>query len=99
VALSYSMALITPFDARVYVIFGVKKKIGARIPNSLTALYDHNELCGRGDDTNNQFIGFVDAFAFSNGESVGLVLEYMDMGSLQVLVDSGGCDDEKNYRS
>lgn len=39
-------------------------------------------------------VDFFDAFSNVDEGGVGLMIEYMDGGSLQDIVDSGGCDDE-----
>ncbi|CAN0468076.1 unnamed protein product, partial [Discosporangium mesarthrocarpum] len=39
-------------------------------------------------------VDFIDAFATMEEATMSLVVEYMDGGSLQDLVDSGGCQDE-----
>ena len=39
-------------------------------------------------------VGFIDSYVDPNDESVGLIVEYVNGGNLQHLVDSGGCQDE-----
>lgn len=39
-------------------------------------------------------VGFHDAFISPNEGSVSIVVEYMDGGSLQDIVDTGGCASE-----
>ncbi|CAM9733766.1 unnamed protein product, partial [Choristocarpus tenellus] len=40
-------------------------------------------------------VDFIDAFATIEDSTISLVVEFMDGGSLQDLVDSGGCQDEE----
>lgn len=83
-------------DIVTWNIYALKKinirdrKDRRQFVQELTALHEHES---NGEDS--RLIGFVDTFIFADGESVGLVLEFMDRGSLQVLVDGGGCEDEK----
>jgi serine/threonine protein kinase len=44
-------------------------------------------------------VDFYDAFSAVDEGGVGLMIEYMDGGSLQDIVDSGGCDDEGSLAS
>ncbi len=39
-------------------------------------------------------VGFIDSYVDPNDESVGLIVEYVNGGNLQQLVDRGGCQDE-----
>jgi hypothetical protein len=43
-------------------------------------------------------VGFVDAFGNAEDGTVGLIVEYMDGGSLEDIVQSGGCDNEQVSR-
>lgn len=45
-------------------------------------------------DTNN-VLGFYNAFIDYSSGLVNLVVEYMDSGSLEDLVQDGGCNDER----
>jgi len=49
------------------------------------------EISGEG---NGNVVKFVDAFGNASTASVGLIVEYMDGGSLDDIVDAGGCSDE-----
>ena len=44
-------------------------------------------------------VGFIDAFSNVEGATVSLMVEFMNGGSLQNIVDSGGCDDESTLAS
>lgn len=44
-------------------------------------------------------VDFYDAFSALDEGGVGLMIEYMDGGSLQDIVDNGGCDDEASLAS
>ena len=44
--------------------------------------------------SNQNVLKFMDSFGNATDATVGLIVEYMDGGSLQDIVDSGGCDNE-----
>jgi len=44
-------------------------------------------------------VTFVDAFGNASDATVGLIMEYMDGGSLEDVVEAGGCDNEAVLRS
>jgi len=68
-----------------------------QLVQELIALHDIPQNTGSSvdDDGSNQILGFIDAFSNIQDETVGLVVEYMDYGSLQNLVDAGGIADER----
>ncbi len=49
---------------------------------------------GNGDRPEQYIVDFYDAFSNPEDGVVALMIEYMDGGSLQDIVDAGGCDDE-----
>ena len=59
----------------------------------VTATHDRS-LCRDSLDTNN-VLGFYNAFIDYSSGLVNLVVEYMDSGSLEDLVQDGGCSDER----
>ena len=42
------------------------RKDGRQFVQELTSLYEHDKLLGRGDDSTNRLIGFVDSFTISD---------------------------------
>jgi serine/threonine protein kinase len=46
------------------------------------------------EKSNPNIVGFIDAFTNAEDGTVGLIVEYMDGGSLEDIVQQGGCGDE-----
>ena len=59
----------------------------------VSAAHDRS-VCRDSLDTNN-VLGFYNAFIDYSSGLVNLVVEYMDSGSLEDLVQDGGCSDER----
>lgn len=62
----------------------------------LSAFQEHSSFGNiKNEEASSNIVQFKDAFSHIENESVGLIVEYMDFGSLQDIVDGGGCQDEK----
>ena len=62
-----------------------------KILNELLGKETVDSLDGSGGSN---IVRFIDAFAVATDETVGICLEYMDGGSLQDVIDKGGCSNE-----